>query len=125
MSVQEITPVIERYFDALHFSDAGSMEQVMHPDAVYATADEASPLIRNRADYLEVLRGRISPAERGEARTDRIVSIETAGNRTAVVRALCSIGDRQFTDFLSLIRVDDRWRIIAKVFAIDFVKQED
>ncbi|MBA3678335.1 MAG: nuclear transport factor 2 family protein [Sphingosinicella sp.] len=125
MSEPEITPVIEKYFDALHHSDAYLMEQVMHPDAVYATADEASPLIRNRADYLEVLRSRISPAKRGEVRADRIVSIETAGERTAMVRALCSIGERQFTDFLSLIRVEDQWRIIAKIFAIDFVKAED
>ncbi|MEQ9200292.1 MAG: nuclear transport factor 2 family protein [Rhodospirillales bacterium] len=31
----------------------------------------------------------------------------------------CSIGDRYFTDFLSLIKTDGEWRIISKVFHYD------
>jgi len=35
------------------------------------------------------------------------------------VRAECSIGPKFFTDFLTLIRTDNRWQIISKVFHFD------
>jgi Putative lumazine-binding len=31
----------------------------------------------------------------------------------------CAIGEKTFTDLLSLIHVDDRWQIISKVFHYD------
>jgi len=119
VSAVAIVSVMARYFDALHFADAELMNGVLHPAAIYATADEAQPLIRTREQYLSVLRAREAPAARGEARADRIGSIEWGGTNTALVRAHCSIGQRRFTDFLSLIRADGEWRIIAKVFAIE------
>lgn len=120
-----IDSLIGRYFDALYHADADLMADVMHPAAVYATADEREPLIRSMDEYLAVLREREPPAARGGARRDEIVSIERAGGNTAIARVRCAIGERDFTDFLSLIRTEDRWRIIAKVFAIEFTSQEN
>ncbi|WP_425407660.1 nuclear transport factor 2 family protein [Hwanghaeella sp.] len=48
-------------------------------------------------------------------------SIEFAGPKTAFARVNCAIGERYFTDFLTLIRTEDGWRIIAKVFHYDIV----
>ena len=124
MSLAEVEPLIRRYFDALYHADAELMNSVMHPAAVYATADEKAPLIRNMQEYLDVLRAREGPAARGEARSDEIVSVEFAGRNTAMARVRCSIGERHFTDFLSLIRAAEGWQIIAKVFAIDFNREE-
>jgi hypothetical protein len=38
---------------------------------------------------------------------------------TAVARVECSIGVKFFSDFLTLIFIDDQWRIISKVFHYD------
>lgn len=65
-----------------------------------------------------MLAAREAPAARGEARRDYIDAIEVAGENTAFVRARCSIGPRDFVDFLTLLQVDGRWQIIAKVFQI-------
>lgn len=124
MSRAALEAVIGRYFDALHHSDADLMAAVMHPEMVYATADETEPLIRRLPAYLDVLRARESPASRGEARADAIESIEMAGDNIASARVRCAIGERRFTDFLSLIRTGGEWRIIAKVFAIRFEPAE-
>lgn len=35
---------------------------------------------------------------------------------TALARVECAIGPRRYTDLLTLLRVDGRWQIIAKVF---------
>lgn len=59
---------------------------------------------------------RPSPASKGEARTDEILSIEFVGPFTALTKLRCSIQPKHFVDLLTLILVDGRWRVIAKVF---------
>jgi hypothetical protein len=44
--------------------------------------------------------------------------MEFAGENTARARVRCSIGNKDFVDFLSLIREDTQWKIVAKVFQI-------
>jgi hypothetical protein len=112
----EIEALLGRYFDALYTSDAAALGEAMHPRAVYATADEKPPLIRTMAEYLPVVAARESPQARNEPRRDIIDSIRFAGDNSAFAEVRCAIGTRSFTDFLSLIRVDGQWRIIAKVF---------
>lgn len=116
--VAAVERVLQDYFDGLHQSDVTLLAGVFHPRAVYATADETPPLVRSMAEYFPVVAARVSPASRGEARKDAIDSIEFAGDNTALAKVRCSIGDRDFVDFLSLIRENGEWRIIAKVFQI-------
>ncbi|GAB3116863.1 nuclear transport factor 2 family protein [Novispirillum itersonii] len=113
-----ITAVLHQYFDALYFCDTGLLQAVFHPQAIYATADEAPFLYRTMAEYLPVVAARQSPASRGEPRCDHIDGIDLAGDNTARARVRCSIGSRDFVDFLTLVQVDGQWRIIAKVFQI-------
>lgn len=114
----EIPLVIADYFDALYFCDTAKLQKVFHPKAIYATADETPLLYRTMAEYVPVVAARQSPASRGEARRDFIDTIELAGENTALARVRCSIGSRDFVDFLTLVRTDGRWQIIAKVFQI-------
>ncbi|GAB4529328.1 MAG: nuclear transport factor 2 family protein [Parvularculaceae bacterium] len=114
----EIEDALKDYFDALYYCDTEKLERVFHAEAVYATADESPPLIRRMPEYSKVVKERVSPASRGEARRDFIDAIEFAGDNTAQARVRCSIGPRNFVDFLTFIRCDGRWRIIAKVFQI-------
>ena len=69
-------------------------------------------------DYFPIVAARQSPASRGEPRRDSVDEIQFAGENTAFARVRCSIGERDFVDFLTLVRVDGRWQIIAKVFQI-------
>ena len=112
----EVATLIQDYFDGLYHSDTPRLRGVFHPEAVYATASEGEPLILRMNEYFQIVDGRPAPASRGEHRTDQIVSIEFAGPVTAFAKLRCSIHPRHFIDFLTLIRVDDRWQIIAKVF---------
>lgn len=117
-ALTEIPLVLADYFDALYYCDTEKLQQVFHPKAIYATADEAPLLYRTMAEYVPVVGARQSPASRGEARRDWIDAIELAGENTALARVRCSIGSRDFVDFLTLVRTDGVWRIIAKVFQI-------
>lgn len=114
-----VTSLLELYFEGLHHSDTAILRQVFHPKAHYATASDGSLLELDMTSYFPVVDKRPSPASRGEARADRIISIEFAGPVTAFARVECAIGEKSFTDFLSLIFIDNRWQIIAKVFHYD------
>ena len=114
-----ITQVLATYFDGLHHSDTERLRSVFHPAARYVTATDDPIVVWSMDDYFPVVEGRPSPGSKGEARADRIVSIELVGPVTAVARVECRIAPKSFTDILTLIRVDDRWQIISKVFHFD------
>lgn len=122
-SFTEIERLLLRYFDALYGSDAEALAEIMHPMAIYATPDEQPLLFRTMDEYLPIVAARESPLSRGEPRRDVVESIELAGENAALARVRCSIGRRDFTDFLSLVRADGEWRIIAKVF--HFTEREE
>ena len=111
-----VTGVLEIYFDGLYHADIGRLAIVFHPKAIYATADEIPLLYRTMDEYFQVVEKRESPASRAEPRRDVINAIEFAGENTAFARVCCSIGSRDFVDFLTLVRTDGVWQIIAKVF---------
>ena len=110
--------VLETYFDGLYRAEAGKLATAFHPKAIYATADETPLLYRTMGEYFMVVVKRVSPASRNETRRDVIEAIEFAGQNTAFARVRCSIGAKGFVDFLTLVRTDGAWRIMAKTFQI-------
>jgi len=120
----DVVETLAVYFDGLHHSDTDRLARVFHPRASYVTATEAEangeePLLLTMGEYFPIVERRPSPASRGEARRDRVISVEFAGPVTAFARVECAIAPKRFTDFLTLIKVGGRWQIIAKVFHFD------
>jgi hypothetical protein len=114
-----IHSVLELYFDGLYHSDSQRLARVFHPQAVYATAVGGEPIVWRMAEYFPVVDARSAPAASGQARTDRVLSIELVGPVTAWVKLQCAIGPKHFLDLLTLIHVDGRWQIISKAFHYD------
>lgn len=113
---EAVAGVIAEYFDGLYHSDTRRLARVFHPMAQYVSATDGTLLHRTMAEYFPVVDARPAPAARGEARADRIVSIEFAGPVTARAVLNCAIGARYFTDYLTFIKLDGRWQVISKVF---------
>jgi hypothetical protein len=114
----DIHVVLEEYFDALYYCDVERLARVFHPKAIYVTADEPHLLYRTMEEYLPIVAARTSPASRQEPRRDHVDEVALAGDNTAMARVRCSIGPRDFVDFLSLVRTNGHWQVIAKVFHI-------
>ena len=112
----EVAAALQDYFDGLYHSDTSRLGRVFHPQAHYYSATDGQLLHLDMAHYFQVVDQRPSPASRGDARTDRILAIEFAGPVTAFARVECSIAPKHFTDFLTLVKLDGRWQIVAKVF---------
>lgn len=111
-----ITAVLQDYFDGLYHSDTRKLRVVFHPLATYSCATERPILHMGMSDYFALVDKRPAPAASKQVRRDRIVSMEIAGPDAAFVRAECQIGPRFCTDLLTLVRVEGRWQIMAKVF---------
>lgn len=112
----EVVQAMGLYFDGLHHSDTRLLAQVFHPEAHYFCATEGQLVHLDMDRYFPIVDKRPSPASQGHVRTDRILAIELAGPVTAFVRAECSIPPKHFTDFLTLVKLEGRWQIVAKVF---------
>lgn len=118
---EAVAGVLSIYFDGLYNSDTKALSRVFHPRAHYVCATDGELQYLTMAEYFPMVDKRPSPASRGESRNDRIISIEFAGPVTAFARVQCSIGPKFFTDLLTLVRIDDKWRIISKVFHYDML----
>lgn len=116
-----IHTLLQRYFDALYYCDTEKLSKALHKQAIYACIENNTLLTRNMTEYFELVRQRTSPHQRGEVRRDHILSIDFAGPETALAKVNCSIGERFFTDYLSLLKYDGRWWIMAKVFHYDLI----
>ena len=122
--VPGVEALLRRYFDGLYRSDAPLLATVFHPHAIYVTTDGTALTYRTMGEYLPIVHARPSPASRGEKRRDAILAIDFAGLNTALAKVQCAIGDKLFTDFLSLIRLQGEWRIISKTFHGGTIQQE-
>ena len=115
--------ILREYFDGLYHGDTDRLSRVFHPQAIYASATGGELVYRTIDEYFPIVDARPSPASHREIRRDRVVSIESVGPVTAVARVECSIGPKRFDDVLTLVRIDDRWQIIAKVFHYELVEE--
>lgn len=112
----EVTAVLQDYFEGLYRSDSEILRRVFHPCALYACATDGALTTLRMDEYFPIIDKRPSPSSRGDARFDRIVALEFAGPVTALARVECSILPKHFVDLLTLVRIDERWQVISKVF---------
>ncbi|MEX6632182.1 nuclear transport factor 2 family protein [Hyphococcus lacteus] len=114
-----ILRVLKNYYDGLYQCDTQLLETVFHPDAHYHTTSGGEHLCYDMPDYMALIKTRIPPANAGDTYDYSISNISIAGDDTAVATLKCTMMGKHFTDFLSLIRTQNGWQIIAKVFHYD------
>ncbi|SDU00027.1 nuclear transport factor 2 family protein [Stappia sp. ES.058] len=112
----ETLALCARYHDALYRGDAELLGSLFHEKALYAATTDGDIRFWSMDHYLPIVAHRPSPASRGEAPDGRVIAITFAGPNAALAQVQSSIGERFFTDFLSLVKVEDTWLIAAKVF---------
>jgi hypothetical protein len=110
-----IRATLQDYFDGLYRMDEAKLRSAFHPGAslfghLRGTFTHSS---------LDQWIGRISaqpvPAQTGEAFEGTVVSVDVTGD-AALAKVSELYRGLRFTDYLSLILVDGRWAIVAKVY---------
>lgn len=115
----EIEAVVQIYLDGLYEGDTEKLARVFHPTSALAHDMGGELKVVPRDEWLDAVRTRPTPVSQRLARHDEILQIDQAGPTTAFVKVKCAIPPRFFTDYLSLLKIDGRWQVAQKVFAVE------
>ena len=115
LDIQRIRQTVQLYFEGMYHSDVDKLRKAFHPAAVlmgyYSGALAHIPL----ENWLEMVAARPAPAQNGEAYNMRLVSLDLTENAAAVKVKDWYLG-LWFTDYLSLLKIEDKWVIVNKIF---------
>lgn len=110
---EAIRQVIQQYFDVTDRRDYESLKKAFHPDAKLMSVGKNG---LNQMT-LEQWWGRVSRISGNIDRTMTISSIEVQGI-AAIVKTDESRGGRyRSSDFISLLKIDDQWKIVNKLLS--------
>ena len=116
----EITAVektLQIYFDGLYEGDVKKLGEAFHPMShLYSVGADGTAADLPRADWFKAVESRPSAKSKGDERRDRIVSIDFSGPTTAFAKVECQLPPRYFTDYLTLLKIDGRWQVVAKAY---------
>lgn len=110
-----IEQVIALYHEGIHLGDIDRLERVFHPEARLFGQVAGASYLKTRAEYLDVVRGRVPPAAAGYPSGGELLSLDVRG-AVALAVVLTPVNDVEYVDFLSLVRTADGWRVASKLF---------
>lgn len=114
-----IRQVIDLYMDGVRNGNVESLRQAFHPQASmfgWKGSDLFVTPIQGLYDYVA---STPAPAQSGEPTDFLITSIEVAGNAATVAMAMDAYHAHDFMDYFQLLKVEDRWWIVSKLFHAD------
>ncbi len=113
--IAEVENAVWTYLNALHDGDVEGLGRAFAPtSALYACADGAATALAI-APWLDRVRNRKSARDSGHEARNRIHAIEVVGDM-AMAKVSSEFPPKKFTDFLSLVRTNEGWRIVAKTY---------
>ena len=116
----DIEGTVWTYLDGLHEGDVEKLAASFHPVShLYSIDDKGNVTDLPRDTWFEWVKKRPSPKSQKLPRHDKIVSVDQSGPATAFVKVECAIPPRFFTDYLSLIKTNEGWRVVSKSFKTD------
>ena len=115
--LDEIRSTIQNYFDGLYHGDIEKMQRAFHPCCHLYSGMEGGIQDESAPDWFRRIQNRASPASEGALRRDRIVFIDLNGSGSALVKVQVQAPSGRYSDYLSVLKLQEGWRIVAKVFA--------
>jgi hypothetical protein len=112
-----IITLLDNYFELMHAQDMSLYDQVFHESASLFGVPDGTLNIRSFEVYKDAMLNRQSPAEKGEARRDQILFVDQLNGSLAVARVQLEMMGGVMQDYLSLLKIDGKWLIVAKTWA--------
>jgi len=121
MDTQGIKELLQAYFDASYKANAGEMATVFHEAArIYGYFGEGKLVDMDKTAFVKRIEARAATPDSNNPdyrRVSEILSIEFLGEDVAYATVKMSVADAVYKDILSIVRLDGKWGIIAKLFA--------
>lgn len=113
--LEKITQTVQHYFDGMYHSDTASLKKAFDPNAFLHGYFEGRLVHLPFNDWIKQVESRPAPSKSAEAYDMKIVSVDMTDN-IALVKVFDLYMGKYFTDYLSLIKVEDNWVIMNKMF---------
>jgi len=108
---------LARYLDALHLRDPEMMRQVWHPSSHLKRVGTDGTLVDIPASRFLDIVGQASGDQVAEQhQQDRVLGLDFAGPCTVLAKVQVQLGQSLYTDFLSLLKLEQGWLIVSKLF---------
>ena len=120
---EAILALLETYFEGLYRADSAMLATVFHPHSLYVSTVPEDYRVLSFPEYRQILDQRVPPADTGETRKERIISIQVGGRTLAFAKVEMTMLGRNYTDFLTLVFDQGRWAIMAKIFHYETANQ--
>ena len=118
--VRAIKKVIQEYFDGYTGAESEQVARAFHPETrLYSVdAERGGALDRTELEaWLENLRSRKS---KGDLRTAGLeIPLVDVSGTAAIAKVVLTFPKLRFTDYLSLLEIENEWRIIGKIYTAD------
>ncbi len=111
----DVAALAEAYARALWISDTDTLRELFHARANLYGAGADGLEEYTLEEWLSIVANR--PAASGEAQF-AVRKVDCIAPDLAHVSLDASVSDRSFTDGLSLVKLDDEWKVVAKTFHI-------
>ena len=122
--LQAIEALMDEYFRILHEGDVEGTRGMFLPECgLFSPQPDGSVMHMTLLSYLGAVASRTAPKDAGYPRFGRVVSVDQSSDRTAFVKVECAVQPRYFTDYLTLVKVDGRWRISSKVYFVSKIEK--
>ncbi len=112
----KIETIIRIYLDLLYKGNVDLIKSVFHQEATVSSISDGKIISINMEGFRKRVATRESPESIGETRHDKIILIDISSPTTAIAKVECMILKNHYTDYLSFIKVSEKWGIISKVF---------
>jgi hypothetical protein len=112
-----IITLLDNYFELMHTQNMDLFDKVFHETSSLFGVPDGAFNIRSKEVYRDAMLNRQSPAEKGEVRRDEILFVDQLNDNLAVARVQLEMMGGVMQDYLSLLKIDGNWIIVAKTWA--------
>jgi hypothetical protein len=113
---QDIEAVLQTYFDGVYEDDPKKIAAVSHACFHMFSVTDGKLNDVSRDAWIGRMGPRPSAKARNLPRHDWVITIDQSGPTTAFAKVNCQLPPRYFTDYLTLVKLADGWRIMSKTY---------
>ncbi|MEJ0018952.1 MAG: nuclear transport factor 2 family protein [Acetobacteraceae bacterium] len=114
--LHEIEQVLQTYFDGMYEGDVAKLGSAFHEVAHLFGVADGKLVDWSREYWFDLVKNRKSPQQQDLKRHDWVVQIDRSSPTVAFAKVHCQTPPRYFTDYLTLLKLADGWRIVSKTY---------
>ena len=113
--IGSILDAVKLYYDGHHYGDLEKLKKVFHPNCYVVGHFDGGLEYLLRDAYLDWMKDQETPAALGHPYAINVISVDVAGTAATVKVDDEYLGYR-YTDYLSMIKMENGWVIVNKAF---------